>query len=62
MNNKDALRLIIFTQIFTLFFLLFMPTLIRLLGDPWGKMLYTVLVMAAIGFALALRHAFTRLD
>ena len=55
--SKNIFRLLILSQIFALFFLMLMPTLIKLLNDFWGKLLYTLMVLGSIGFALALRYA-----
>jgi hypothetical protein len=60
--QKAVLRLLILSQIFCLFFLLFMPTLIKILNELWGKVLYTILVIASIGLALALRYALSGLE
>jgi hypothetical protein len=60
--NKTTIRLLILSQVFTLFFLIFMPVLIRLLNDMWGRVLYTLLALGAIGMALALRYALNGLD
>ncbi len=60
--NKTALRVLIVSQVFTLFCLIFMPVLIRLLNEVWGRVLYTLLSLAAIGLALALRYALNRLE
>jgi len=55
--NKAALRLLILSQVFSLFFLIFMPVLIRLLNEMWGRVLYTLLALVSIGLSLALRYA-----
>ena len=60
--NKTVARLLILSQVFTLFFLIFMPVLIRLLNEMWGRVLYTLLALAAIGMALALRYALNGLE
>jgi len=60
--HKTALRLLIVTQVFALFFLMLMPAVIRWLGDPLGKALYGLLVAVSIGLALALRYALASLD
>ena len=60
--NKSALRLLILAQVFCLFFLMLMPTLVRVLNEMWGKVLYGTLVVGAILFALALRYAFGKLE
>ena len=60
--NKTALRVLIVSQVFTLFFLVLMPVLVRLLNDTWGRVMYTLLSLAAIGLALALRYALNSLE
>ena len=60
--HKTLLRLLILAQVFTLFFLIFMPVLIRLLNEMWGRVLYTLLALAAIGLSLALRYALNGLE
>jgi hypothetical protein len=60
--NKTTLRLLILSQVFTLFALILMPVLIRVLNETWGRVLYTLLALAAIGFALALRYALNSLE
>ncbi len=60
--NKTVGRLLVLSQVFTLFFLIFMPVLIRLLNEMWGRVLYTLLALAAIGIALALRYALNSLE
>ncbi len=58
MNNpKTVLRLLIICQLFTFFFLLFLPTLVRILEDGWGKALYAALACVTVGFGIALRYA-----
>ncbi|OGR91830.1 MAG: hypothetical protein A2992_09050 [Elusimicrobia bacterium RIFCSPLOWO2_01_FULL_59_12] len=60
--NKTALRTLIVSQVFSLFFLIFMPVLVRLLNEAWGRVLYAFLALAAIGLALALRYALNGLE
>jgi hypothetical protein len=60
--NRSLVRLIVWIQIFTLFFLMMMPSLIRWLGGMWGKILYALMVIIGIGFALALRYALESLE
>jgi hypothetical protein len=60
--HKTILRLLIFTQVFTLFFLIFMPILVRLLNETWGRVLYLFLALVTIGLALALRYALNGVD
>jgi len=60
--NRSLLRLMVWIQMFTLFFLMVMPSLIRWLGGMWGKILYAVMVIIGIGFALALRYALASLE
>lgn len=60
--HKTILRLIILTQVFTLFALLLMPTLIRLLDQTAGKVLYFLLVLIAAGLVMALRYALAAID
>ena len=60
--NRPLMRLIVWTHIFALFFLMMMPSLIRWLGWMWGKILYALMVVIGIGFALALRYALESLE
>ena len=60
--HKSLLRLLIVTQVFTLFALLLMPTVIRLLDEVSGKALYGLLVAVAVGLAMALRYGLASLD
>ena len=60
--HKSTLKLLIVAQVFSLAFLLLMPTLIRLLHEFWGKFLYAALVVGGIGLAIALRYALNTLD
>lgn len=60
--TKTALRVLILSQVFTLFFLIFMPVLVKLLNDTWGRILYTLLSLTAVGLALALRYALNGLE
>ena len=60
--NKAVLRLLILSQVFSLFFLIFIPVLIRLLNEMWGRVLYTLLALVAIGLSLALRYALNGLE
>ena len=60
--NKNIVRLLVLSQVFTLFFLIFMPVLIRLLNETWGRVLYTLLSLTAIGLALGLRYALNGLE
>jgi hypothetical protein len=60
--NKTILRTIIITQVFTLFSLIFMPVLIQLLSEAWGRVLYALLALVSIGLALALRYALNSLE
>jgi len=60
--NKTVLRLLILVQLFTLFVLMLMPAMVRLLSDLWGKALYALLVIVAICLALALRYALINLE
>jgi hypothetical protein len=57
-----VLRVLIVTQMFLLFAFLFLPTLLRFLNEPLGKVLYAVLVVICIGLALALRRALEALE
>ena len=60
--NRTPLRVLILAQVFSLFFLILMPVLIRVLSETWGRVLYTLLSLAAIGLALALRYALNGLE
>lgn len=59
---KTALRLLIVCQVFTLFALLLMPTLVRILDETSGKIAYALLVLISVGLTLALRHVLASLD
>jgi hypothetical protein len=60
--NKTALRVLILAQVFTLFFLIFMPVLVRVLNETWGRVVYTLLSLGCIGLALGLRYALKALE
>jgi hypothetical protein len=60
--NKAALRLLIISQVFTLFFLIFMPVLIHLLNEMWGRVIYILLALVSIGLSLALRYVLNGLE
>ncbi|MFA5974660.1 MAG: hypothetical protein WC859_00650 [Elusimicrobiota bacterium] len=60
--NKTTLRLIIVTQVFTLFAVLLMPVLIRILDETSGMVLYALLILISVGLTLALRYALISLD
>jgi hypothetical protein len=59
---KPLLRLLILTQVFTLFLLLLMPVLVRFLGEVWGKVTYSIVALLCVGLALGLRYANSALD
>ncbi len=52
---KRGVQTVIFGLLYVLLFLILMPSLIRLLDDRWGKILYGVLVAGAVGVAFRLR-------
>jgi uncharacterized membrane protein len=56
------MRLLILCQVFTLFFLIFLPILTHMLSERGGKVLYALLAIVAIGLALALRQALDALE
>jgi hypothetical protein len=60
--HKTAIRWLILAQVFSLFFLIFMPVLIVLLNETWGRVLYTLLALVGIGLALALKYALNGLE
>ena len=60
--TKTVLRLLIVGQVFSLFVVLLMPTLIQLLDQTSGKLLYALLVLISVGFTLALRYALRLVD
>ena len=60
--NKAVLRVLIVSQVFTLFFLIFLPILMRALNELWGRVAYVLLSLIAIGLALALRYALVGLE
>jgi hypothetical protein len=61
-NDRSVMKLLIVTQIFTLLFLIFMPTLLRLLSGTLGKTLFAALTILAVGLSIALRHALKQLE
>ena len=61
MNHKPLLRLLIMTQTFLLFAVIFLPALIRYLHHPLGKALYGLFAALCIVLALLLRRALTEL-
>jgi len=61
-SHKTALRVLIVAQVFTLFALILMPVLVKLLSDTWGRVIYTLLSLAGIALALALRYALNALE
>jgi hypothetical protein len=62
MNLKPLLRLLIVTQSFLLFAVVFLPLLIHSLHQTAGKVLYGCLAAACIALALRLRRALTELE
>lgn len=60
--NKPLLKLLIVTQIFSLLFMLCLPTLLRLLPSLLGKGLYALFVIISVGLVLALRYAWLSLS
>ena len=60
--HKTVLRVLVLSQVFTLFALILMPVLVKLLSDSWGRVIYTLVSLVAIGLALALRYALNGLE
>jgi hypothetical protein len=60
--HKTILRVLVLAQVFTLFMLILMPVLVKLLNDSWGRVIYTLLSLVGIGLALALRYALNGLE
>jgi hypothetical protein len=60
--HRTALRLLIVAQVFTMFAVLLMPTIMRLLDETIGKVLYALVVLISVGLSLALRYALVALD
>lgn len=53
---RNRSKVLILSQIFTLFVVLAMPLIIRMLAYSAGKVLYTILVVAAVAIAVELRR------
>jgi hypothetical protein len=53
---RDRWKMLILTQIFTLFLLLALPLLIRMLTSAAGKILYALLALACVLLSLELRR------
>ena len=53
---RDRWKLLVFTQIFTLFLILAMPLLVRMLSLTAGKILYVLLTVVCVALALELRR------
>ena len=62
MNPKPLLRLLIVTQIFLFFAVVFLPALIRYLQQPMGRLIYGFFAALCIVFALLLRRFLAELD
>jgi hypothetical protein len=60
--NKSLLRLLVVTQIFLLFAVVFLPTLIRYLQQPLGRLVYGFLAALCMLLALLLRRALSQLE
>ena len=60
--SKTILRLLVISQMFTLFFLMLLPTLTHFLAEPWGKLIYGICIFCAAGLALALRYTLKTLE
>jgi hypothetical protein len=59
---KPALHLVIFTLIFLLFAVIFLPVIIRELPHPAGRWIYGLFAAVCILLALRLRRALSELD
>ena len=59
---KPLLRLLVVTQTFLLFAVVFLPTLIHDLQQPWGRWIYGILAAVCILLALLLRRALAEMD
>ena len=53
---RDRFKLLILIQIFTLFALLAMPLLVRMLSFTAGKIIYALLAVVCVYLALELRR------
>ena len=53
---RDRWRMLILTQIFTLFLLLAIPLIVRMLTSAAGKALYTLLAVVCVLLSLELRR------
>jgi hypothetical protein len=62
MNDKSLLRLLVVTQIFVLFAIVALPTLIHYLQQPIGRLVYGLLAILCILLALLLRRKLSELD
>ena len=62
MNPKPLLRLLILTQTFLLFAVIFLPALVHYLRQPFGKFVYGILAATCIVLTLLLRRALSELD
>jgi hypothetical protein len=54
---KSVIRLLIYSQIFVLTFLMLLPLMIRWLSVPIGKVAFALLTSGAIAFILAFGYA-----
>jgi hypothetical protein len=60
-QTKSAFQAVIFSILFVLLFLILLPAVVRLLDETWGRVLYGVLVLGAVGVAFRLRLLAKRL-
>jgi len=61
-GHKPLLRLLIVTQTFLLFAVIFLPALIRYMHQPLGKLAYGFLAALCIVLTLLLRRALSELE
>jgi hypothetical protein len=59
---KPILRLVVTVQIFLLFLMIILPSVIRHLQDTEGKWVFGFLTLLCIAQALLLRRALSRLE
>jgi hypothetical protein len=60
-QTKSAFQAVIFSILFVLLFLILLPAVVKLLDETWGRVLYGVLVLGAVGVAFRLRLLAKRL-
>jgi hypothetical protein len=61
-GHKGLLRLLIITQAYLLFAVIFMPALVRSMDQFYGKLVYGIFAALCILLTLLLRRALTDLE